>query len=92
MTHLDLGPAHPAAHGVLSLGLSLAQERILGLEILHGMLARGSEKISELKPIGRCLNFLERLDYVSIGSMEFGFSIATECFIGILTNFTLIQG
>ena len=61
---LEPGPAHPAAHGVLSVCISILGGRIYGLDILLGLLHRASEKLIEMKHPQKSLQYFERLDYV----------------------------
>ena len=79
---LAFGPAHPAAHGVLAVTLGLAMGKIANLEICPGLLARHSEKRAEAFSIQKALGFFERLDYVSIMSMELAFAQAAESLLG----------
>ena len=44
---LNMGPQHPATHGVLRVILKLDGEKVLGTECVIGYLHRGVEKIAE---------------------------------------------
>ncbi|MFZ0139090.1 MAG: hypothetical protein WAK89_18635, partial [Candidatus Sulfotelmatobacter sp.] len=44
---INMGPQHPATHGVLRVILRLDGEKVLGLECVIGYLHRGVEKIGE---------------------------------------------
>ena len=44
---INMGPQHPATHGVLRVILRLDGEKVLGLECVIGYLHRGVEKIAE---------------------------------------------
>ena len=45
--HLNMGPQHPATHGVLRVKLKLDGERVLGSECVIGYLHRGVERSEE---------------------------------------------
>ena len=80
------GPVHPAAHGVLGISISILQEKVISLNLILGMLSRATEKLAEQKSPARVLNYFERLDYVSIGSMEIAFSGCAENLLGVLVT------
>ena len=44
---INMGPQHPATHGVLRVILKLDGEKVLGTECVIGYLHRGVEKIAE---------------------------------------------
>ena len=48
-TTLHMGPAHPAAHGVLRAMLCMRGEYVLGCVLSLGLLHRGTEKLLELR-------------------------------------------
>ena len=79
---LGFGPAHPAAHGVLAIALGLSMGKIAAIELAPGLLARHSEKRAEAFSLQKSLGFFERLDYVSIMSMELAFAQCTESLLG----------
>lgn len=56
---LNLGPQHPAAHGVLRLVLELDGEVVQRADPHIGLLHRATEKLAESKPISnRCLTWI----------------------------------
>jgi len=75
---LNFGPQHPSSHGVLRLILSMQGEQIFGIDTHIGLLHRGSEKLIEYKTALQALPYFDRLDYVSVMSMEHSFCIAVE--------------
>src|SRR5574339_341351 len=81
--HLNFGPQHPAAHGVLRLVLELDGEVVERVDPHIGLLHRGTEKLIEHKTYIQALPYFDRLDYVAPMSMEHGFAIATERLLGI---------
>jgi len=77
-TLINLGPQHPASHGVLRLILEIQGEYIKNLDSQIGYLHRGTEKLSEYKEHLKILPYFDRLDYVSCLSMEESYSISIE--------------
>src|ERR1700709_1507944 len=76
--HLNFGPQHPSAHGVLRLILELNGE-IVQKAIPHiGLLHRGTEKLIEYKSYLQALPYFDRLDYVSMMANEHAYSLAVE--------------
>jgi NADH-quinone oxidoreductase subunit D len=80
---LGFGPAHPAAHGVLSFSISLIFGKVISLDSINGLLCRHTEKLMENRSPIKILNYYERLDYVSIFAMEICFSKIVELFYGV---------
>lgn len=75
---INLGPHHPAAHGVLRLILELNGEKILKSDPHIGLLHRGTEKLLEYKTFLQGLPYFDRLDYVSMMCQEHVYSLAIE--------------
>jgi len=76
--HLNFGPQHPSAHGVLRLILELNGE-VVKKAIPHiGLLHRGTEKLIEYKTYLQALPYFDRLDYVSMMANEHAYSLAVE--------------
>lgn len=75
---LNFGPQHPSSHGVLRVILSMEGEQISSLDTHIGLLHRGTEKLIEYKTALQALPYFDRLDYVSVMSMEHSFCIAVE--------------
>jgi NADH dehydrogenase (ubiquinone) Fe-S protein 2 len=75
---INFGPQHPAAHGVLRLVLSLEGEFIGRAQPHIGLLHRATEKLVESKTYLEVLPYLDRLDYVSMMSLEHCYSLAVE--------------
>uniref|UniRef100_F2YI96 NADH dehydrogenase [ubiquinone] iron-sulfur protein 2 n=1 Tax=Selaginella moellendorffii TaxID=88036 RepID=F2YI96_SELML len=75
---LNLGPQHPAAHGVLRLVLHMAGEVVERAEPQIGLLYRGMEKLVEYKTYLQALPYFDRLDYVSMMAQEYAYSLAVE--------------
>lgn len=75
---LNFGPQHPSSHGVLRLILSMTGEQITAIDTHIGLLHRGTEKLIEYKTALQALPYFDRLDYVSVMSMEHSFCLAIE--------------
>lgn len=75
---VNLGPQHPAAHGVLRLILDLDGEIIRKADPHIGLLHRGTEKLIETKTYIQALPYFDRLDYVSMMSQEHCYSMCVE--------------
>lgn len=80
---INLGPQHPAAHGVLRLILDMDGEVIERADPHIGLLHRGTEKLIEHKTYAQALPYFDRLDYVSPMASEQAFSLAVEKLLGI---------
>ena len=75
---MNLGPQHPAAHGVLRLVLELDGEIVERADPHIGLLHRGTEKLIEYKTYLQALPYFDRLDYVSMMCQEHAFALAVE--------------
>jgi NADH-quinone oxidoreductase subunit D len=62
---INMGPHHPATHGVLRLIVNLRGERVLDLKPVVGYLHTGIEKSCEDKSYWKVIPFVERMDYLS---------------------------
>jgi NADH-quinone oxidoreductase subunit D len=80
---LNMGPQHPATHGVLRLQLELEGERILRLKPIIGYLHTGMEKTGETLTYLQGPTNVTRMDYLSPFFNELAFSLATEDLLGI---------
>jgi NADH-quinone oxidoreductase subunit D len=80
---LNVGPAHPAMHGIVQIIVELDGERIVGAEVEIGYLHRAFEKESERGPYNNVIPYTDRLNYVSPLINNFGFCLAVERLLGI---------
>ncbi len=76
--HLNFGPQHPAAHGVLRLVLQLDGEVVRRVDPHIGLLHRGTEKLIEHKTYLQAVPYFDRLDYVAPMNQEHAFALAVE--------------
>ena len=65
---INIGPQHPATHGVLRFRVSLEGEIIKKLDVHCGYIHRGIEKLCESMTYPQTLGFTDRLDY--LGAMQ----------------------
>lgn len=80
---LNLGPVHPATHGVLRCCLQLNGEYIQKCLLDVGYLHRGVEKIAEHKTYQEFMPYTDRMDYLSPYSNNVAFCLAVEKLAGI---------
>ena len=79
---INLGPQHPATHGVLRVKLKLDGERVLGSECIIGYLHRGIEKIAENRNYVQFAPYVDRMDYVAAVTNGMGYVEAVEKLLG----------
>jgi NADH-quinone oxidoreductase subunit D len=82
-TLLNVGPSHPAMHGVIRIITQLEGETIVKAEIEIGYLHRGFEKSCEQGGYNNPIPYTDRLNYVSPLINNFGYCMAVEKLMGI---------
>jgi NADH dehydrogenase I D subunit len=80
---INMGPQHPATHGVLRLVLDLDGEKVIKCTPYVGYLHRGTEKLGENRTYPLALPLTDRLDYVSSMANNIGYCVAVERLLGI---------
>jgi NADH:ubiquinone oxidoreductase subunit D len=80
---VNLGPQHPATHGVLRLIVKLDGETVKETVPVLGYLHRSIEKICENRTYPQCITYTDRIDYVSAMSVNYAFALATEKLMNI---------
>lgn len=80
---VNMGPQHPATHGVLRLVLELDGEVIVRADPHIGLLHRATEKLMEHRTWVQSLPYMDRLDYTSMFVNEHPFVLAVERLLGI---------
>src|SRR3954449_5306363 len=80
---LNMGPSHPATHGVLRLVLELDGEIITKATPDVGYLHRGDEKIAENMTYTQFIPYTDRLDYLSPLANNVAYALAVEKLMGI---------
>jgi NADH-quinone oxidoreductase subunit D len=80
---LNIGPQHPATHGVLRLALTLDGERIVRADPVIGYMHRGAEKLFEARDYRQIIVLANRHDWLSSFSNELGVVLAVERMLGM---------
>ncbi len=80
---LNVGPSHPATHGVLRIILELDGEIITKAVPDIGYLHRGDEKIAENMTYTQFIPYTDRLDYLSPLANNVAYALAVEKLLGI---------
>ena len=79
---LNMGPSHPATHGVLRLVLELDGEIITKADPDVGFLHRGDEKIAENMHYNQFVPYTDRLDYLAPLANNVAYAMAVEKLMG----------
>lgn len=80
---LNMGPSHPATHGVLRIVLELDGEVITKATPDIGYLHRGDEKIAENLTYNQFVPYTDRLDYLAPLANNVAYALAVEKLLGI---------
>jgi NADH-quinone oxidoreductase subunit D len=80
---LNMGPSHPATHGVLRIVLELDGELITKADPDVGYLHRGDEKIAENMTYTQFIPYTDRLDYLAPLANNVAYALAVEKALGI---------
>ena len=80
---LNVGPSHPAMHGVIKIEVELDGEIIRKADVDIGYLHRGFEKECEAGTYTQCFPYTDRLNYVSPLINNFAFAEAVEKLMGL---------
>ncbi|MGD1085601.1 MAG: NADH dehydrogenase (quinone) subunit D [Verrucomicrobiota bacterium] len=80
---LNMGPSHPATHGVLRVVLELDGEIITKATPDIGYLHRGDEKIAENMTYTQFIPYTDRLDYLAPLANNVAYALAVEKLMGI---------
>jgi len=75
---LNVGPQHPATHGVLRMKMLLDGERIVDAEPIIGYLHRGSERLGETGTYLQFIPYTDRMDYLAAIHNNMAFVHAAE--------------
>ncbi|MDA7922530.1 NADH dehydrogenase (quinone) subunit D [Verrucomicrobiales bacterium] len=79
---LNMGPSHPATHGVLRLVLEMDGEVITKADPDIGFLHRGDEKIAENMQYNQFVPYTDRLDYLAPLASNVAYACAVEKLMG----------
>lgn len=80
---LNMGPHHPATHGVLRLLLTLEGEVVRDIKPIIGYVHTGIEKTAEDKAYWKVIPVVERMDYLSYYFNAMAFCGAVETLVGL---------
>jgi NADH-quinone oxidoreductase subunit D len=80
---INMGPQHPATHGVLRILLELDGEIIVKATPFIGYLHRGVEKLAEARTYQQALTLTDRLDYTNGLANNLAYCLAAERLCGI---------
>src|SRR6476661_4149690 len=81
-TTLNLGPTHPATHGVFQNVLTMDGEMIVDSVSTIGYIHRAFEKLSERRPYNQITPITDRLNYCSSPINNMGWHMTVEKLIG----------
>jgi NADH-quinone oxidoreductase subunit D len=84
-TTLNLGPTHPATHGVFQNIMELDGERIVKTEPTVGYIHRAFEKLAERRPLYQITTLTDRLNYCSAPINNMGWHMTCEKLLGVKT-------
>jgi NADH-quinone oxidoreductase subunit C/D len=80
---LNMGPQHPATHGVLRLAVELDGERILSVNPDIGYLHSGFEKTGENKRYEKFIPYTDRMDYLAAMNNNMAYVLTVEKLLGV---------
>jgi len=80
---LNLGPTHPATHGIFQNVLKMDGERIVSAEPTIGYIHRAFEKLAERRPYNQITPITDRLNYCSSPINNMGWHMTVEKLAGI---------
>jgi NADH-quinone oxidoreductase subunit D len=80
---VNIGPQHPATHGVLRLVVELEGETVKRIIPHIGYLHSGFEKLGEYRQYNQIIPLTDRTDYLSPMANNIAFALAVEALMGI---------
>ena len=80
---INMGPQHPATHGVLRLVLQLDGETVLRCVPHIGYLHTGFEKTCEYREWNQVVPYTDRMDYLAPMLYNIGYAMAVESLLGV---------
>lgn len=82
-TTLNLGPTHPATHGIFENILEIDGERVMSAKQTVGYIHRAFEKIAERRPYYQITPLTDRLNYCSAPINNMGWHMTIEKLLGL---------
>ena len=83
---VNLGPTHPATHGILQNVVQLDGEHIVSTEPTVGYIHRAFEKLAEHRPFYQITPLTDRLNYCSAPINNMGWHLTVEKLLSVQTN------
>lgn len=83
LTTLNLGPTHPATHGIFQNILKMDGEKIVSSEQTIGYIHRAFEKIAERRPYYQITTLTDRMNYCSSPINNLGWHMTMEKFLQV---------
>ncbi len=83
LTTLNLGPTHPATHGIFQNILQMDGERIISGVPTIGYIHRAFEKIAERRPFYQITPLTDRMNYCSSPINNMGWHLTVEKLLGV---------
>ncbi len=82
-TTINVGPTHPATHGVFQNIMEIDGERVISTVPTIGYIHRAFEKIAERRPYYQITPLTDRLNYCSAPINNFGWQMTVEKLVGM---------
>ncbi len=82
---INLGPTHPATHGIFQNVLTMDGEKIIRAESTVGYIHRAFEKLAERRPYNQITPITDRLNYCSAPINNMGWEMTVEKLLGVQT-------
>lgn len=82
-TTINVGPTHPATHGVFQNVMEIDGERVISTVPTIGYIHRAFEKIAERRPYYQITPLTDRLNYCSAPINNFGWQMTVEKLVGM---------
>ena len=83
---INLGPQHPATHGILRLEVIIHGEIVVDVVPHLGYLHRCFEKHAAALPYNQIIPYVDRMDYLAAMNSEHAFAMGVEHILGITGN------
>ncbi len=80
---INMGPQHPATHGVLRVVLKLDGEKVVDADVVIGYLHRGVEKLCESRDWTQIVLITDRMDYVASATNNLGYCETVEKLLSV---------
>ena len=80
---VNIGPQHPATHGVLRFRTAVDGETVKKIDVYMGYIHRGVEKLCENLAYPQTLHFMDRLDYFSAHNYHHALCLCIEKAMGL---------